>query len=215
MIVTLDGERVTGPFPAGGTLQALIDQVRAAHLGDRLVVSVAVEGQPLLDRELSQRLEGPLDGVEQVDLTSADRWQLAADSLREVAERLSEAGNQQAAVAEQLHAGNVSEAVKLFGGFLETWQVCQRTILECSRLLDQDLTAVECSGRPVREHLDGLADKLRELRDTFEARDMVLLADQVQYEMPDICQVWQGILNELATNLAARAGGPQAGAPAS
>lgn len=215
MIVTLDGERLSGLFPTGATLQALIDQVRQAHLGDRLVVSVAVDGQELLDEELGERLESPLDGVGQLDLASADRWQLAADSLREVAERLGEAAGDQAAVADQLHAGNVAEAVNRFGEFLQVWQSCQQAILGCSGVLGQDLTALECDGRPVREHLDALADRLRELRDTFEARDMVLLADLVQYELPDTCRVWQGILNELASGLAAQAGGVNGGAPPS
>jgi hypothetical protein len=208
MIVTLDGERLSGPFPGGGTLQALIDQVRGAHLGDRLVVSVALDGRPLLEQDLSDRLEGPLDGVEQVDLASADRWQLAADSLREVAQRLGQTGSEYAEVADQLHAGRVSEAVTRFGEFLQVWQTCQRTILDCSGLLGQDLTALECDGRPVREHLNGLAGKLQELRDTFEARDVVLLADVVRYEMPDTCRTWQGILNEMASAIGTPAAGP-------
>jgi hypothetical protein len=215
MIVTLDGERLGGSFPAGGTLQALIDQVRGAHLGDRLVVSVAVDGRPLANQELGERLESPLERVEQIDLASADRWQLVADSLREVAEHLGEAGSEQAAIADQLQAGNVCEAITRFGEFLRVWQTCQQTILDCSNLLGQDLTALECAGRSVREHLDGLVDKLRELRDTFEARDMVLLADLVQYEMPDTCRVWQGVLNELADGVAASASGAHGGAPAS
>ena len=98
---------------------------------------------------------------------------------------------------------------------MQEWHTCQQAIAECSGLLGRDLTAVECAGRPVREHLDGLADKLRELRDAFEARDMVLVADLIQFEMPDICQAWQGILNELAQDAAAPTNVSSAGAPAS
>lgn len=205
MIVTLDGERLTGSLPVSGTLQTLIDGVRELRLGDRLVVSVAIDGQELLDQELSNRLDTPLDRVEQVDLASADRWQLAADAFREAAERLGESGQEQTAIADLLHAGNVSEAVKRFGGFLEAWQICQQTIGESSRLLVRDLTAVECDGRAVREHLAGLAEKLRALREAFEARDMVLLADLVQYEMPETYQTWRRILTHLATAVASDA----------
>lgn len=208
MIVTLDGERLTGPFPPGDTLQTLIDQVRQTHLGDRLVVSVAVDGRPLLDAELSERLGGMLEQVRQVDLESADRFQLSADALREVAERLSKVGGEQAAVADQLQAGNVPAAVSRFREFLDAWQLCQQAILECSRLLGEDLTTAECEGRPIREHLNGLADRLRELRDAFEARDMVLLADLARYEMPNTYHLWQRILYELAGRFAARVDAP-------
>lgn len=215
MIVTLDGERLTGSLHADCTLQALIDRIRETHLGNRLVVAVAIDGQPLLGQELSDRLDSPPGEVSQVDLTSADRWQLVADGLREIAERLGKAADEQTVIADELHAGNVSAAVNRFGQFMQEWQTCQRAIAECSGLLGRDLTAVECVGRPVREHLDGLASKLRELRDAFEARDMVLVADLIQFEMPDMCQAWQDILNELAREVAAQASPSSSGAPAS
>jgi hypothetical protein len=92
----------------------------------------------------------------------------------------------------------MSDAMRRFGGFLVAWQTCQQTIGECSRLLGQDLTAVQCDGRAVREYVAGLADQLRAMREAFEARDTVLLADLLQYEMPDTYQTWQRVLTHLA-----------------
>jgi hypothetical protein len=215
MIVTLDGERLTRAFPTGGTLQELIDEVRREHLGDRLVVSVAVDGLPLLDQELSERLDAPLGQVGHVELISADTRQLVADSLCEVADRLRDAGKAQEGVADDLTTGNVTSAVNCFNEFLQTWQICQKSIADCSGLLGEDLTALESGGRPVREHLDGLAEKLREMRDALEARDMVALADTLRYEIPDTCQSWHDILKDLAAGIAARAGGASANAPSS
>ncbi len=206
MIVTLDGERLSGAFPADDTLQTLIDEVRRAHLGDRMVVSVVLDGRQLLDQELGERLDGPLGQITRIDLTSADSRELASSALREVAIQLAKAADNQAAVAEQLQSGEVSNAVTAFSDFLQVWQTCQRAIIECSGLLEQDLTTVQTSGKSVREHLDGLADKLRELRDAFEARDTVLLSDLFQYEMPEICKTWESIMYDLATNIAENAG---------
>jgi hypothetical protein len=213
MIVTLDGERLTGPFTTGGTLQALIDQVRETQPAERLIVTVAVDGKPLVEEALSERLEGPADGIKQVDLGSADRRQLVREALCEVADRLAEVGDQQAGIADQLHSGGVKEAIDQFGQFLEARQLCQRSILECSGLLGQDLTTTDCEGQTVREHLDGLADKLRELRDAFEARDAVLLADLAQYEIPDTCRAWHGILKTLADSVTAQPTETSSGAP--
>ena len=66
----------------------------------------------------------------------------------------------------------------------------------------------------MREHLHDLAAKLREVRDALEARDIVLLADMLRYEIPDTCQTWQGILKDMAANVAACAGGPSTSTPA-
>ena len=213
MIVTVDGVRLGGPFPSH-TLQALIDEVRQTHLGDRLVVSVMLDGQQLLDQELSERLSGSVGEVNHAELISADPRELVSTALRETAGQLALAADDQPAVADRLRSGEMSEATAGFGEFLQVWQTCQRTIGDCSRLLGQDLTTMQSGGKSIREHLDGLVDKLRQLRDAFEARDTVLLSDLFQYEMPETCRHWQQLLDDLATSIAAGAGSAKAGAPA-
>jgi len=207
MIVTLDGERLKGAFP-DETLQALVEEVRRARLGDRLVVSVTLDGQLLLDQELTERLNEPVGDVNHVELISADPHELVSSALREVAEQLESAAENEAVVANQLQSGEMPEAAAAFSEFLQVWQACQRTIVGCSGLLGKDLTTMHSGGKPIRAHLDSLTDKLRELRDAFEARDTVLLSDLFQYEMPQTCRTWQDILNELATNLAGQTGAP-------
>ncbi len=206
MIVTLDGEQLDGLGSAEQTLQALIDRVRAEHLGERLVVSVACDGEPVVGDELTQRLGQPLGDVERVDLASANRRDLVVDALREVAGRLEAAQANYAETARDFHAGKMTEAITGFAEFLTAWQLCQRVLLECSTLLGEDLTAVECAGQPVRDHLNELADKLRELRDAFESRDAVLLSDFIQYELPEICDRWQRVMAQLADHVQS---GPQ------
>lgn len=201
MLVTLDAALLDGDYSTDGTLQALIDDVRSNRLGQRIVVGVTLDGRPLLNDELTERLSQPLGDVDAVGLVSADIAELARDALVEAAEQLGAAAAGQDAIAEHFHAGEVAEAVKGFGEFLSAWQTCQQVILECSRLLGRDLTAEMCGGATVRDHLDGLAERLRQLRDAFEARDTVLLADMVQYELPDICESWGKTLRELADGL--------------
>ncbi|GEM_PF-1278644 len=208
MILTLDGERLDEPVSAQDTLQAVIDRLQQHRLGDRLVVSVVCDGTPLLDEELSRKLAQPLGETGQIDLTSADRYELVASALREMAAQLAVVGTQQAEAAGHIQDGKIAEAMTGFTTFLDAWQMCQRALLECSNLLGEDLTARRCDSVPVREHLDNLADKLRELRDAFEARDAVLLSDLIQYELPQTCQSWQTILNQLADAVAADTAAP-------
>lgn len=198
MIVTLDGAALTENFETDDTLQALVDCVRDAHLGQRLVVSVSVNGRQLVDKELAARLASPIRDLEQIDLTSADRWELAADALREVADWLSEDTEAQSEIADLLLGGKIGDAVRVLSESLARWQNCNQAILECSQLLDRDLTTIAYADRPVQEHLEDLAEKLRSIRDALEARDMVLLADVMQYEMPELCETWQQILRHLA-----------------
>ncbi len=211
MIVTLDGQRMEADFTSADTLQALIDRVRAEHLPDRLVVSVAVNGQLLLPEDLDARLSQPPAPQDRVDLESGDPRAIVADALRQAAEQLTAAGQAQQEVADQLNAGQVTEALERVGELVGVWQAGQQVVVRCCALLGEDLTAVEYGERPIREHFSELAEKLRELRDAFEARDMVLLADLLHYEMPPLCQAWHGLLTHLADTIVGHAVGSRGG----
>ncbi|MBU0641151.1 MAG: hypothetical protein KKB50_20010 [Planctomycetes bacterium] len=203
MLVTVDGQRLDRDFASGCALQELIDQVRETLHSDRLVVSVAINGQPCGEAELAQQLGEPLAQDVQVDLETGDRWQLAADALRAVAGDIVKTGQQQPEIADQLNAGRVAEGMQRVGEFPRIWQVCHDTVRQCCNLLARDLTDHEYEGRCVREYLDDLATKLRELRDALEARDTVLLTDLIYYELQPLCESWSELLNNLADTLVA------------
>ncbi len=65
MIVTLDGRRLQRGFAAGCTLASLIEQVRDTELAGRLVVTVTLNGQRLVEDDLEavpgRKLEEPVE----------------------------------------------------------------------------------------------------------------------------------------------------------
>ena len=79
MIVTIDGQRVEHDFPAGLTLQDVIDQARAGGTPDRLVVGVCVDGQDCDEQRLAELLVAPVDATTQIDRS---RWRRWADGRR-------------------------------------------------------------------------------------------------------------------------------------
>jgi hypothetical protein len=206
MIVTLDGRRLLLPPSPGSTLRTLIDQVRADLPPDRLVVSVVRNGELLIDRELEEWLARPLSAADRVDLATADRRELTAEALREVAGRIGAAGREQERLAGQLNRGQTTEAVGQFSAFVASFQACRQVIAQSSDLLGRDLTAESSEGRTVGAHLEELAERLREVRDALEAGDYVLLADLLHYELPPLCQTWARLLESLADSIAPRPG---------
>jgi len=158
VIVTLDGQRMEADFTSADTLQALIDRVRAEHLPDRLVVSVAVNGQLLLPEDLDARLSQPPAPQDRVDLESGDPRAIVADALRQAAEQLTAAGQAQQEVADQLNAGQVTEALERVGELVGVWQAGQQVVVRCCALLGEDLTAVEYGERPIRARSDRPTD---------------------------------------------------------
>ncbi len=197
MIVTLDDQRLRTTFAPDCTLQMLVEQVRAQH-DNRLIVSIAVNGQRLADDDLDASLPQPLALDSQIDLESGDTRQVVGDALRELAQQFEDAGQRHGEIAERLVAGDAAGAVQDIGRYIGLWQTCQRVLVQCSGLLGRNLTRCEHDHRPVHVWLNEVVKRLAEIRDALEARDMVLLADLVRYELPGLCQTWQALLNDLA-----------------
>jgi hypothetical protein len=207
MIVTLDGERVNRTFAPDATLQGVLDQVRPDLRAGRLFVAVAIDGRECTQPQLEELLSKPVEADSQVDLESGDRVGLAVTALRCVSDELGEAGQRQEQVAGLLHAGQVAEAIRRVGEVVQTWQTARDVVVQCGGLIERDLTAEQFQGRSVDEWLLELIERLRELRDALDARDMVILGDLMQYEMPGLCSTWHDLLNSLADDIAEAAAG--------
>ena len=147
---------------------------------------------------LSTRLSQPLQGTQKVELVSADPRLLATEALRELSKNLEATAEAQAAVAEHLQAGETAAGINGSASFSRHGRSASTRCANANRVLGTDLTQRNACGGPIYEHVEALNNRLRELRDAFESRDMVLLADIVQYELPELCRTWRDILSELA-----------------
>ena len=67
--------------------------------------------------------------------------------------------------------------------------------------MGEDLAARPVEGTSLSDHFGTLAQKLRDVRDAFDARDFVLLADILEFEMPEVCLQWSGRLGAFADDL--------------
>jgi hypothetical protein len=206
MIVTLDQEPLTHEFTPDATLQDVIATARATALGDRLVIAVRLDGQTLTDAQLETHLAQPVQADARVELETGDRVTLVRDALRGLAREFEQAAGKQTEVADKVSAGDVTAAMQDVGEFVQLWQTCQRALTECSGLLQQDLTTMSCDGRTVRGQLEELITQLTELRAALEARDLVLLADLLRYELPSVCASWRATLDGLADQVEAGPG---------
>jgi hypothetical protein len=203
MIVTMDGQRVDGELAPGMALRDVIDRARTELIPGRLVVSVAVNGVRLAEDELEIHLAQAVTEGDQIDLESGDPQTLAAEALRGVADEIAAAGRRAPQIADQLDRGESAEGVRQISELVQAWQMCNTAIVQCSGLVGCDLTQGQLDGQSMREGLTELVAKLRELRDALEARDLVLLADLLHYEVPAVCETWHGVLIALAAQVQA------------
>lgn len=199
MIVTLDGRRLTHRFEAGATLGTVIDAVRGQQRDGRLLVSVAINGQPCQGAELDERQHRQLVPGDQIDFASEQRQVVCAQALRGIATGLHEAVQAQPRIADEIQAGHVAEGVRQVGDLLRIWHAVTNALAQCTELMGRDLTRVEFNDQPVGQYLDTLVDQLRQLRDALETRDVVLLGDLLHHDLPALCQTWHDLLMHVAT----------------
>ena len=147
MIVTLDGNKLDGSFRGHESLRSLIDQVRKDTAGQRLVVSVTVNGERFIEEGLDERLASPVGDEDQINLESYDRTELVADALREMAQKTGAAIATQTTLAEQLNKGDSAAALEGIGEFILLWQTCQKTIVQSCDILRRNLTLNEYAGK--------------------------------------------------------------------
>ncbi len=203
MILTLDGRRLEPELAPTDTLQTVLDRVRADTDVDRLITSVTIDGQRLNATTLNAALGQPLSAAQQVDLQSADRVALVREVLGEVAAQFGESGTRCEPIAAALSAGDMAAGLRSVGELVGTWQTCYRGIADCGNLLNRDLGAFEHDGQSVEAALTDLATKLNTLREALQARDMVLIADLVRYELAPLAEQWQALCTGLARQLEA------------
>lgn len=197
MIVTLNGRKVDREFGADCTLQTVVDEVRAGH-EDCLIVSVNVDGQHVSDDELRQLLEQPVSETAQIDLESGNPRELVRDALRGLALEYARAGQGLGDIVKKFDAGDASNGVRDVAAYIGLWQVSHRVVAQCSGLLHGDLLELEHQDRTVQAWFEDAVQKLGEIRAALEARDMVLLADLIRYELPELSQAWQELLDDVA-----------------
>ncbi len=202
MIVTLDGQKLETDFVAGTTLAGVIDTVRRDMCDKRLIVSVAVNGTTCDDAALAtDQLGAPLDEADQIDLESDELEPVAADALRQIATEIAAIAEDSSAAADSIRAGDVTAGIREVGKFVNVWQTCQRALIEASQLLGRDLTQWQNAHGSVTASITKLAQSLETLRGALHARDMVLLADVISYELPDVCAEWSSVLGALADDV--------------
>ncbi len=198
MLITLDSQKLDHTYAATETLQALLDQIRADHVPDRLIIGVAYNGQTLADEHLSEALGQPVPAETQVDLQTGDRRELICTALREMAIECEEAGHTAQDLASRFDAGEVNAAIRDIGPFVKMWQTCYQGLTQCNALLGRDIGEFEHNGRDIGLWLHDLVEKLAELRTALENQDLTLLTDLLRYEMTPACERWHTLLNDVA-----------------
>jgi len=187
--------------PAGGrqqTLGQLAQEVAQADpTSPRLVVNIHCDGQPLPEDRLEEMLAQPIERFDKLELVTQPLGPLVAGTLAETRERFAEADASRTQIAELLNQGRWEPAFQQLQHLFSTWRDVQKAVLMAAQALNVALDDLNAEGRPVAEVFDKFKKLLADLKEAMIARDLVLVADILQYEFEDSVRSWQSLLDQL------------------
>ena len=181
-------------------LRELIDDWGLApDTGDRLVVAVHVDREPLSDEQLDRLEALSVDGACRIEIESRSRRGLALESLGGCCSHCAGIREAMLEVVEQLRIGRVGEANQGLAQIAESLGLMTTALGAISVALASDASELPAFG-------DALIPWLHALTDAQAAEDWVRVADCLEFEIGPLLEQWQSLLAGTVETLASENG---------
>lgn len=202
MQVMVDHKPLDVTIAPGAVLGQLVEQIRT-HVAERkrVVENMIVDGEAAPAGQLEQWLARPCDPIGRVEFQTACPRAMARDALAAVGTLIGDSTQLHQGAAEKLSAGQAGKAMEMLLGCLNFYKTAQEAVSQVIQLHRLNLESMKIGEQSAAEAVAGLMRQLSEVKGALEARDFVLLADQLNYEFPRITERWQAILGELSRTL--------------
>ncbi|HBS28640.1 MAG TPA: hypothetical protein DEB06_04115 [Phycisphaerales bacterium] len=195
MRVLLDGTELTG---AGTTLGSAIAAVRRAA-GDRFVIEATADGAAIVAEHFATPPERDPYAAE-VHFRTADPASLVRETLAEAADRVSALRAIQSEAARAVHAGRLGETLRDIGVVLEGWSTVRRA-LELALASGLVNAPQPGSGEDVESVVQGLVERLSELKRAIGVQDWSGLGDVLAYDLDEEAGRWSKWLVEMSRTI--------------
>ena len=202
MEILVDDERYARLGPPDQTIGELANEVTQASkaAGQRIVVSICCDGEPVASEQLEATLEAPSGRFQRVELQTQSVAALVRATLDQaiLLTEDSDATRQQA--ADLLAEGRHDQAMQELQKFCDVWKQVQRTLLVSAQALGLSLDTIRADDLGLAEVLDLVKTQLAGLKDAMEKGDLVLVGDILRYEFDEPLAHWVAILKQLREN---------------
>jgi len=162
----------------------------------RVIVEVKIDGEVVSSDLLASPPETDL-GQSEIALASADPRLLVRETLYDAAGALEQTRQGQIDCADQIQAGDMSDAFEALPKLLQEWQMVQEVLVGSARLLG---TPVETL-LPEDDAVEALSNQLQQVRGAIERQDWSALSDTLAYDLAETAQQWSDMLTTIADGL--------------
>ena len=191
MDLLIDDQIVDPPVNSSQTLSELIDEVRG-RMSDsgRMVVSIECDGVELSAADLDRAMTRSIASYEVLAMRTCAPAELVEGALDQALSCLRESRTQCATIVEYLAESNSAKAMSALAGVLGTWHQVHEGMRNAIGLLGVDVARLSTSEVDIEAVFGEVRDFLIQIKEVVEARDTVLLADLLQYELDPVADRW-------------------------
>ena len=213
MDLVLDGQRdfsfQTDPTTLAAAIIEINDYLQAQG---RALQAIVVNGEPVPPEELGQKVgQRSLDGVESLEIQSADMSDLVLETIEELREVLPELPVVCQTLAQVLRGDTPQDGFGQFNQLFDIWNIVSHRQDLIARTLGADFEQLTVNGRSAAVRSNQLADAQSAARAAMESSDLAALADLLAYDLASLAEEETELVDVLH-GMTGRGGDEDAGA---
>lgn len=166
-----------------------------------LVVSVRCNGREMAEEHLELALEKPILDFDEVAFQTLPLKALVAQNLSGAGELVAAAGASSTEAADRISSGKEQEALEKLQQFFSQWRSVQESFVLCMQAMNLSFEEIEAQGLPIRNTVERSRTTLVELKTLLETGDMVLIGDILRFELEEVFNLWNQIIDWMKSRL--------------
>ncbi len=202
MEVVIDGRGGWTRGSAGSTLAAVLETVRKA-LGGRRIVLIVLDGEELTRERESALGARNSDDFSMLEMRTIDSGVLGRETLKGIAAHLAnlERAHQEAAkLIEAAEYGRATERLtECYGG----WDTLSRAVRDAAFIAGTELKSIDLGPYRADELVRKLNQSLMRVRGAMEFRDVMRLSELAEQELKPALADWRKLVDALTKRLSA------------
>lgn len=172
-------------------------QERCCKEGE-LVTSIECDGEVVAAEAMEKLLATLVEDIGRLDVRMGTPKSLVLDAMRESATCLTQTEEVCREIAKLLTAGKMSEAIESLSRTLQVWQQIHDAVCKSIVMLGVDAESIVVNGASIARWMEKPKEVLTCVKEALEAKDFVLLADTLQYELGELTESWQDLVSRIA-----------------
>jgi hypothetical protein len=199
MELYVDDRKVEPGAPPEARLGELLDIVkwRTGEIG-RLIVNIACDGIDITGEHFAEMLAKPVASFTRIDMHTADPAELVIAALDTDAKLLDASEQAAQQVVDLLAQGKTGTAMPRLAECCQAWLQVHEGICNAIAMLNVDPETLDLGGKDLPLMMAEPLEQLKQLKESVEANDHVLLSDILTYEFPGAISAWRTLIGAVA-----------------